>query len=156
MPPTSRFSYKLLPQLTSNSLRTSPPLASIRHFHATNTMTVKVYFDCKWTGPEVTVDSNGKVTNIDRSGDKRTYQNNAHKDVKIQHASIPNTHQRPSVTRAIHSMRRHSNTPRCRYLSESVLLKNSEPHLPVAGSISSTQSSDVIFSYLSFNARIAR
>jgi len=33
-------------------------------------MTVSAFFDCKWVGPDVTVDSNGKVTNVDRSGDK--------------------------------------------------------------------------------------
>lgn len=42
---------------------------STRYFHASPaTMTKTVYFDCSWTGPDVTVDSNGKVTNIDKSG----------------------------------------------------------------------------------------
>jgi len=33
-------------------------------------MVQKVYFDCQWKGPEVTVDSKGNVTKVDRSGDK--------------------------------------------------------------------------------------
>jgi hypothetical protein len=30
-------------------------------------MTVSVYFDVAWKGPKVEVDSNGDVTNVDRS-----------------------------------------------------------------------------------------
>lgn len=48
-----------------------------RNFHASpSTMTKTVYFDCAWKGPEVTVDSNGKVTNVDKSGDKGKQQAN--------------------------------------------------------------------------------
>jgi len=32
-------------------------------------MVQKVYFDCSWKGPQVTVDPKGDVTDIDRSGD---------------------------------------------------------------------------------------
>ena len=30
-------------------------------------MTIKVYFDCTWTGPQVNVDANGKKVNTDDS-----------------------------------------------------------------------------------------
>lgn len=33
-------------------------------------MTIKCYFDCTWTGPEATVDSKGKISNVDKA-DKR-------------------------------------------------------------------------------------
>lgn len=30
-------------------------------------MTIKCYFDCTWTGPECTVDQNGKITSTDKA-----------------------------------------------------------------------------------------
>lgn len=36
-------------------------------------MTIKCYFDCSWTGPNATVDQNGKITNMDKES-KREFQ----------------------------------------------------------------------------------
>lgn len=56
----------------TNSLRStinttfSPSLT--RSFHASSaTMAIKTYFDCQWTGPQITVDDNGKVLSKDDS-----------------------------------------------------------------------------------------
>lgn len=65
----STFSKHLFtrPTTTFNHINST----SNRSFHAsTANMVVKVYFDCTWTGPEAQVDSNGKITSIDKS-DKR-------------------------------------------------------------------------------------
>lgn len=55
----------------TNSLRTTtnsftPSLN--RSFHASSAnMAIKTYFDCQWTGPQLTCDINGKVTSKDDS-----------------------------------------------------------------------------------------
>ncbi|GAB7329808.1 hypothetical protein MBLNU13_g01530t1 [Cladosporium sp. NU13] len=61
----------------TNSLRSTinttftPSLT--RSFHASSaTMAIKTYFDCKWTGPLITVDDNGKVISKDDSAVERT------------------------------------------------------------------------------------
>lgn len=44
----------------------------IRHFSATSTaMTIKVFFDCTWTGPDVQVDSKGNVTSTGEVKEQR-------------------------------------------------------------------------------------
>ena len=58
------------PSITS-SIRRSQPILTCRSFHNTaSRMTIKCYFDCTWTGPELSCDENGKITNKDMS-DKR-------------------------------------------------------------------------------------
>lgn len=47
--------------------RTQFNTTPFRSFHASSAnMVIKTYFDCEWTGPEVSVDSNGNVTNTGR------------------------------------------------------------------------------------------
>lgn len=61
----------------TNSLRSTinttftPSLT--RSFHASSAnMAIKTYFDCQWTGPQITVDDNGKVISKDDSVAPRT------------------------------------------------------------------------------------
>ena len=56
----------------TNSLRSTinttftPSLT--RSFHASSAnMAIKTYFDVQWTGPKITVDESGKVTDNDKS-----------------------------------------------------------------------------------------
>lgn len=62
----------------TNSLRStinttfSPSLT--RSFHASSaTMAIKTYFDCQWTGPQITVDDNGKITSEDKTSARKSH-----------------------------------------------------------------------------------
>ncbi|OCL04185.1 cyclophilin 1 short isoform [Glonium stellatum] len=70
MPLTSQSLFTKTRLATHTYLKTLP---SIRHFHPTTAiMTVKCFFDCTWTGPEVQINSKGDVTSTgdvkDQSG----------------------------------------------------------------------------------------
>ncbi|KAG9203125.1 hypothetical protein G6514_003648 [Epicoccum nigrum] len=49
---------------TVNSLRLQAPINKRFFTPSAANMVVKTYFDVNWTGPEVTVDKNGNVTNV--------------------------------------------------------------------------------------------
>jgi peptidylprolyl isomerase len=56
--------------LTKSSLRTTTPFQQnfTRSFHASSAnMAIKTYFECQWTGPQLTCDMSGKVTSKDDS-----------------------------------------------------------------------------------------
>jgi peptidylprolyl isomerase len=62
----------------TNSLRSTinttftPSLT--RSFHASSAnMAIKTYFDCQWTGPQITVDDNGKVISKDDSVARKSH-----------------------------------------------------------------------------------
>ena len=62
----------------TNSLRSTinttftPSLT--RSFHASSaTMAIKTYFDCEWTGPQITVDDNGKILSKDDSAVSKSH-----------------------------------------------------------------------------------
>lgn len=46
-------------------------------------MVKKVFFDCTWTGPEATVDSNGKVTNMDKESKRKLLITDCHCKTKL-------------------------------------------------------------------------
>lgn len=67
---TSTITRSLLPSIRTSTLRQQPTFH--RSFHASAANMVKnVYFDVQWTGPEAQVDSNGKITSLDKA-EKRT------------------------------------------------------------------------------------
>ena len=49
---------------TVNSLRLQAPISKRFFTPSAANMTIKTYFDVNWTGPEVTVDKSGNVTNV--------------------------------------------------------------------------------------------
>jgi len=49
---------------TNASLRLRAPLNKRFFSPSASNMVIKTYFDCSWTGPEVTVDQGGNVTNV--------------------------------------------------------------------------------------------
>jgi hypothetical protein len=49
---------------TNASLRLRAPLNKRFFSPSASNMVIKTYFDCSWTGPEVTVDQKGNVTNV--------------------------------------------------------------------------------------------
>jgi peptidylprolyl isomerase len=49
---------------TVNSLRLQAPISKRFFTPSAANMVVKTYFDVNWTGPEVTVDQRGNVTNV--------------------------------------------------------------------------------------------
>lgn len=49
---------------TVNSLRLQAPITKRFFTPSAANMVVKTYFDVNWTGPEVTVDQSGNVTNV--------------------------------------------------------------------------------------------
>lgn len=49
---------------TANSLRLQAPISKRFFTPSAANMVVKTYFDVNWTGPEVTVDQRGNVTNV--------------------------------------------------------------------------------------------
>lgn len=56
--------------LTKTSFRLSTPFQQSfnRSFHASSAnMTIKAYFECTWTGPQMTCDATGKVTSKDEN-----------------------------------------------------------------------------------------
>nr|POE62989.1 peptidyl-prolyl cis-trans isomerase, mitochondrial [Quercus suber] len=85
--PSAMFSSSSSTKLANNLLHFRRPATSFvssishrhhqptfnRSFHAsTANMTVKAYFDVSWTGPKLTADANGNVTNVDKSDQPRT------------------------------------------------------------------------------------
>jgi len=66
------FSSALKSRSITSTLRQSNFNNTTRFFHASTVNMVKnVYFDCTWTGPEAQVDSNGKITSMDKSDKQR-------------------------------------------------------------------------------------
>jgi peptidylprolyl isomerase len=49
---------------TNASLRLRAPLNKRFFSPSASNMVIKTYFDCSWTGPEVSVDQSGNVTNV--------------------------------------------------------------------------------------------
>ena len=66
---TNTISKQLLPTIRSTTTAITLRQANFnRAFHAsTANMVKKVFFDCEWTGPEITVDGSGKQTGIDKT-----------------------------------------------------------------------------------------
>lgn len=68
-------SEKMAALLSKTSFRLTTPIHQSfnRSFHASSAnMTVKAYFECQWTGPQVTADSNGKILSTDSAAARKS------------------------------------------------------------------------------------
>ena len=78
-PRASQNSPSLLPEnmfsraaLTKTTTSLNQPFT--RNFSAsTANMAIKTYFDCQWTGPQITVDDNGKITSEDKTSARKSH-----------------------------------------------------------------------------------